>query len=211
MFFMDRRLKTWEMALLFGSLCGLAAGAWLGQEHRELADHVVRIHVVANSDSPEDQALKLAVRDGVLECAQRLYPEGAGREEALEILSEHLGELEQAGACVVKQWGAEQGICASVEESWFPTKWYDGFGLPAGKYAALKIVLGEGEGKNWWCVAFPPLCLGAASVSIDQAVEAGQFTQEQADLMTGDTQGYVLKFKSLELLGQLKGWLAGMQ
>lgn len=209
MFFMDRTLKTWEMALLFGVLCGLAAGAWLGQEQKELADQVVRIHVVANSDSQADQALKLAVRDGVLECAQGLYPEGTTREEVLEILSEHLGELERAGAYVVEQWGAEQCIRASVEECWFPTKMYDGFGLPAGEYTALKIVLGEGEGKNWWCVAFPPLCLGAASVSVDQAVQAGQFNQEQADLMTGENQGYVMKFKSLELLGQLKGWLAG--
>ena len=88
-------------------------------------------------------------------------------------------------------------MTASLEECWFPTKEYEGFALPAGEYTALRVVIGAGEGQNWWCVAFPPLCLGAASETVDQAAQAGLFTQ--AD------EGYVLKFKSLELLGELKG------
>ena len=210
MFFMDRNLKTWEMALLFGVLCALAAGAWLGQEQQELSEQVVRLHVIANSNSGQDQELKLAVRDRVLAKAETLYPQDTTREQALEILAAHLPDLEREGQRVVEEWGLEQQVSARVERAWFPTKEYGNFALPAGDYTALKIVLGDGKGENWWCVAFPPLCLGAASVTMEQAVQAGDFTQEQADLMTGENQGYVLKFKALELLGELKGTLEGV-
>lgn len=210
MFFMDRNLKTWEMALLFGVLCALALGAWLGQEQQELSGQMVRLHVVANSDSSRDQALKLAVRDRVLARAQELYTEGTDRAQALEILAAHLPELEREGQRVVAEWGLEQKVTARIDQSWFPTKEYESFALPAGEYTALKIVLGDGQGQNWWCVAFPPLCLGAASVTVEQAVQAGSFTREQADLMTGEGRGYVLKFKALELLGELKGTLGGV-
>jgi len=209
-FFMDRNLKTWEMALLFGVLCALAVGAWLGQEQQELSEQVVRLHVVANSNSRQDQALKLAVRDRILAKAETLYTEETTREQALEILHAHLNEMEREGQCVVEEWGLEQPVSARLEPEWFPTKAYGSFALPAGEYTALKIVIGDGEGENWWCVAFPPLCLGAASVTMEQAVQAGDFTQEQADLMTGEDRGYVLKFKALELLGELKGTLGGV-
>ncbi len=202
---MDRNLKTWEMALLFGLLCALAASAWLGREQRELADSMVRLHVVANSDAPRDQAMKLAVRDRVLAKAETLYSGETTRSEALEILSHHLPELAREGQNVVDEWGCEERVTARVENCWFPTKEYGNFALPAGEYTALRIVIGEGEGQNWWCVAFPPLCLGAASQTVEQAAQAGNFTQEQVSLMTGEGSGYVLKFKSMELLGQLQG------
>ena len=98
-------------------------------------------------------------------------------------------------------------MTASLEKCWFPTKEYDGFALPAGEYTALRVVIGAGEGQNWWCVAFPPLCLGAASDTVEDATAAGYFSQDQAALITEEDQGYVLKFKSMELLGQLQGFL----
>ena len=101
--------------------------------------------------------------------------------------------------------GYDYPVTAQLTQSWFPTKEYEGFALPAGNYTALRVTIGEGEGQNWWCVAFPPLCLGAASESVEQSVEAGRFTPDQAALITGDSGGYVLKFKGMELLGQLQG------
>lgn len=201
---MDRSLKTWELALMLGVLCALVLGGWINREQVELADQVIRLHVIANSDSPEDQALKLAVRDRVLAKAENLYGPGTTREQALEILSSHLPELAQEGRAVVEEWGSDETVTARLEQCWFPTKEYEDFALPAGEYTALRIVIGEGAGQNWWCVAFPPLCLGAASQTIGDAVEAGSFTPGQAALMTGESGGYVLKFKSMELLGQLK-------
>ena len=94
---MDRKLKTWELALMLGVLMAVVAGGWLGQEQRELADSVIRFHVIANSDSEADQALKLAVRDRVLEEAQDLYPEDATLEEAQAALEDHLNALAAAG------------------------------------------------------------------------------------------------------------------
>lgn len=202
---MDRKLKTWEIALMFGVLAAVVAGSWLGREQAELADRIIRFHVIANSDSGEDQALKLAVRDRVLAQAEEIYPEGATLTEAQEALEGHLGLLAAAGREVVEEWGCDYPVAASLEDCWFPTKEYEGFSLPAGNYTALRVTIGEGKGQNWWCVAFPPLCVGAASETVDQVLEAGYFTPGQGALVTGDGEGYVLKFKALELLGELQG------
>ena len=202
---MDRKLKTWEIALMFGVLIAVVAGSWLGQEQKDLADSVIRFHVIANSDSDEDQALKLAVRDRVLARAEEIYPENATLSEAQAALEGHLNLLAAAGREVVEERGYDYPVAATLEDCWFPTKEYEGFALPAGNYTALRVTIGEGRGQNWWCVAFPPLCLGAASETVDQALEAGYFTQDQGALVTGDGEGYVLKFKAMEWLGELKG------
>lgn len=201
---MDRKLKTWELALMLGVLMAVVAGGWLGHEQRELADSVIRFHVIANSDSEADQALKLAVRDRVLEEAQDLYPEDATLEEAQAALEGHLNALAAAGRTVVEDEGYDYPVTAQLTDCWFPTKEYEGFALPAGSYTALRVTIGEGKGQNWWCVAFPPLCLGAASETVDQALEAGHFTPEQGALVTGADEGYVLKFKAMEWLGELQ-------
>ncbi len=202
---MDRKLKTWEIALMFGLLIAVVAGSWLGREQKELADSVIRFHVIANSDSQADQALKLAVRDRVLARAEAIYPENATLDEAQAALEGHLNLLAAAGREVVEEQGYDYPVSASLEDCWFPTREYEGFALPAGNYTALRVIIGEGKGRNWWCVAFPPLCVGAASETVDQALEAGHFTPDQGALVTGDGEGYVLKFKAMELLGELQG------
>lgn len=206
---MDRKLKLWELSLMLGVLIALALGAWLEHEQEELADSVIRFHVIANSDSAEDQALKLAVRDSVLAQAEEIYPQGATLEEARQALEGHLEALAAAGRSAVQAQGYSYPVTAQLTRCWFPTKEYEGFSLPAGSYQALRIVIGEGEGQNWWCVAFPPLCLGAASETVDTATQAGYFDQDQAFLVTGENEGYVLKFKGMELLGELKGLFQG--
>lgn len=208
-FFMDRKLKRWELALLCGVLMAVLWGAWAGQEQAQLAGQVIRLHVLANSDTQADQELKLAVRDRVLEQAEGLYPQNATLEQARAILEDNLDALAAAGQQVVDEAGKDYPVTARMEECWFPTKEYGDFALPAGEYTALRVVIGEGAGQNWWCVAFPPLCLGAATESVDDATAAGLFTEDQAGLMTRENEGYVLKFKSLELLGELRGWLTG--
>ena len=204
---MDRKLKWWELALLAVVLAVLCTGAWLGGEQRALAGQVIRLHVIANSDSQADQALKLAVRDRILEEAQGLYPEDATLEQARQALEGSLEALSAAGEQVVEAWGLDYPVTAQLTQCWFPTKEYEDFALPAGDYTALRVVIGAGKGQNWWCVAFPPLCLGAASQSVEEAAQAGYFNQEQMALITGETGGYVLKFKAMELLGGLKGLL----
>lgn len=203
---MDRKLKTWEIALMCGVLIAVVGGSWLGREQKELADSVIRLHVIANSDSEADQALKLAVRDRVLEEAQGLYPENTTLAQAQAALEGHLNHLAAAGRGAVEEQGYDYPVTAALEDCWFPTKEYEGFALPAGNYTALRVTIGEGKGQNWWCVAFPPLCLGAASETVEQAAQAGYFTPGQSALVTGDGEGYVLKFKAMELLGEIQGF-----
>jgi len=197
--FMDRKLKRWEMALLFGVLCAIMGGMWLDREQTRLADQVIRLHVIANSDSEQDQALKLKVRDQVLAQAERLYPEGADLAEASQALERNLAVLAAAGQAAVEQEGADYPVRAELTRCWFPTKEYEDFALPAGEYTALRVTIGEGEGRNWWCVAYPPLCLGAATQTVEQAAQTGQLDPEGAKLIAGE-DGYVLKFKAIELL-----------
>ena len=204
---MDRKLKRWEVALMIGLMVAVLAGAWLGEEQTALADKVIRLHVIANSDSGADQTLKLAVRDRVLEAAEGLYPPDADLEQARAVLEENLEALAAAGQAEVEARGYGYPVTARLERCWFPTKEYGDFALPAGTYEALRVVIGDGAGENWWCVAFPPLCLGAAGETVDQAAQAGRFTDGQVKLIRQE-EGYVLKFKSMELLGQLQGWLA---
>ena len=179
--YMDRKMKRWELALMCGVLCALALGGWLDREQERLADQVIRLHVIANSDSPA----------------------------AAAAIQEHLPELAAAGQRVLEERGCDYAVRAELTETWFPTKEYEDFALPAGEYTALRVVIGEGAGQNWWCVAFPPLCLGAASETVEEAAQAGRFTDDQAALMTGETQGYVLKFKAIELWEGLKRLTGG--
>ena len=201
---MKNKLILWEIALMAGVLCALFWSCWVEQEQVALAERVVRLHVIANSDSVEDQALKLKVRDRILDETERLCIDSLTKEEACAQLKPHLDSLAEAGKAVVEEAGYSYSVAARLTNTWFPTKEYEGFALPAGEYGALQIVIGEGEGENWWCVAFPPLCVGAASQEIEDAVQAGHFTQEQAALLACEEPKYILKFKSMELLGHWK-------
>ena len=197
----NRTLRRWQavLALVLVALSALL-GACLDQEQGDLAGQLLRLHVLANSDSEADQALKLQVQDAVLEEARALLPEAATRDEALAILSDSLHELAQAGAGAVAAAGYAYPVTASLEENaWFPTKDYGEISLPTGSYTALRLVIGEGAGQNWWCVVFPPLCLGAVSEPSSSAVLDG-LDAAQAALVTGESQEYVLKFKLMEVV-----------
>lgn len=119
----------------------------------------VRLHVLANSDSDFDQALKLKVRDALLERMTPLFGEVSSPQEAQSILFEHESELHACIAEVLAQAGVDYGATLEFGNFYFPDRDYDGSIYPAGNYDALRVVLGDGAGRNWWCVMFPPLCL----------------------------------------------------
>ena len=202
-----RTLRIVELALLLGTAVFLLTGAWALNTQRDLADRVVRLHVLANSDSEEDQALKLLVRDAVLERATALLEQTESRAEAEALLRESLPELETIAEETVRANGYSYAVTAELEGTSFPTKEYDGFSLPAGEYLALRILIGEGAGQNWWCVVFPPLCT-AASADVPETALAAGLTEDQVGLMTEEDSGYVLKFKAVEWWEQLKAALS---
>jgi len=199
----NNRLKPWEIALLIGvALCLLSGAAALRTQQR-LAEKVVRLHVLANSDSEEDQALKLLVRDEVLERAEALLAQSGSRQEAETLLRDHLPEFEQVAEAVIAQEGSDYPVAVELADTRFPTKEYDGFTLPAGDYLALRVLIGEAAGQNWWCVVFPPLCT-AASADVPASALAAGLSQDEVSLITEENQGYVLKFKAVELWEALR-------
>ena len=201
---MKYKLKRWEVALLSGLLVATLMGTYLNREQAALADSVIRLHVIAHSDSRADQELKYQVRDRILTEAAALYQPGDDLRQVRKNMENNLDLLAQAGREVVEEQGYDYPVSARLERTWFPTKKYVDFALPAGNYTALRIVVGEGKGENWWCVAFPPLCLGSVSETVDEAAAAGNFTPEQVSLITGESGGYVVKFKAMELWEEFK-------
>ena len=196
------QLRTVEIALMVGLAIFLGSGVLALRTQDELADKVVRLHVLANSDSEEDQALKLKVRDVVLERAA-ILEQSADRREAESRLRGELLELERIAAEEIAAEGYNYPVTVELENTDFPTKEYDGFTLPAGEYLALRVIIGEGQGQNWWCVVFPPLCT-AASADVPASALAAGFSEEEVNLITEENQGYVLKFKAVEWWETLK-------
>lgn len=207
--FNPSRLRLWEAALFLAFGLTLTAGVWASASEAALANQVLRLHVIANSDSQEDQALKLEVRDAVLAQAAP-WLEGADSQQAAEAaLTPHLDELAQTGREVLAQAGRDDGVTVSISDVWFPTKQYDGFSLPAGQYRALRVVIGEGRGRNWWCVVFPPLCLGSVTEESVETVAGEALSDDQVALITGQDGGYVLKFRFIEWWEELLQSLGG--
>ena len=129
----------------------------------ELTEDVLRVHILANSDSAADQSLKLSVRDRVLEGCSAYYTGCGSKAEALALTRDHLSEIEHIAADEIHRRGFDYPVRAEVGEMFFTTRYYDAFTLPAGCYDALRLTIGDGEGQNWWCVMYPSLCVGAAS------------------------------------------------
>lgn len=203
------RLRLWEAALLFAFGLTLTAGVWAGASEAALAGQVLRLHVVANSDSEADQARKLLVRDAVLARASRLLDGAGDRQNAEAALAPHLDELAQAGADALARTGNHDPVSVALADQWFPTKEYNGFSLPAGRYRALRVTIGAGEGRNWWCVVFPPLCLASVAEESVETAAGGVLSEDQVALITGRDGGYVLKFKLIEWWEELVRGLGG--
>jgi len=202
----NHQLKRIEIALLLALAVTLAWGAWSLQRQDQLERKMIRLHVIANSDTDADQALKLQVRDRVLAQATAILRSSADMDQARTRLEHALPELETIAAQEIARQGWDYPVSARLERTEFPFKAYDGFALPAGEYTALRVVIGEGRGQNWWCVVFPPLCTAAATDLPETAIAAG-LDEEDVSLITEEDSGYVLKFRSLELWESLRQWL----
>ena len=184
----------------------LCAAAYLAEcEQQALASRLIRLHIVASSDAPEAQERKLAVRDAVLPVVASVTASCKNKQDAAAALRLSLPELSAAAANKLTELGCSEAVTVTLAYECFPRRNYDTFSLPAGRYETLRLTLGEGKGHNWWCVAFPSLCLPATSEGFVQAAELAGFSQEQTDLLSGDSFPVELKFRLLDWLSSLFG------
>ena len=168
----------------FGASCG------------EIRQDVLRIHVIANSDSAEDQAVKLKVRDAVLEAGEDLFDGTLTAEGAEQVLDSDIERLQNAAQNVLTENGFDYGVRVEIGKDYFNTRTYDGeVTLPAGEYEAVRVILGEGQGQNWWCVMFPPMCLPAAEADTEIS---DVLTQNEEDVVKSNPK-YEARFKIVEL------------
>ena len=161
----------------------------------EIRSETLRLHIIANSDSEEDQALKLKVRNAVLESTGELFAEVSGKTEAIAAAEYSSNDIKSIAEQVIAENGFDYSVSVEVTEMWFETRSYDGFTLPAGDYDAVRIIIGAGEGKNWWCVMYPALCIPGAEKAIEEYGRNSGF-------ITGS--GFELRFAVIEWIEEIK-------
>ena len=188
------------MKTVFKSICIALALSFVfsfltfEQECRAINDDVLRIHILANSDSLRDQELKLKVRDAVLSFTDGLYRNVSNKEEAIEITETHIKDIVKTAEETLRSAGCGDTVSASVLDMDFSTRYYGDITMPSGEYTALRLEIGEAQGKNWWCVMYPSLCLYTCS---DSSSMEDEFSSKQYEIVT-DKGKYQVKFKILE-------------
>lgn len=198
------KTRIMSLSLATAIVVTLLFGAVTVQSQRNIAEKVVRLHVVANSDTDEDQALKLKVRDAVLGELDTLLDGIESRAAAKILITENLDKIAEVAAKEIKANGERYPVKAALIKEEFPTREYDTFSLPAGVYTSLRVSIGEAEGKNWWCVVFPPLCKAAALEDISD--EAG-LTKGEVYLISGEKDSIEIRFKVLEFFKTVRSRL----
>lgn len=192
---MKNKLK---ISLLFGLICAVFLSMFnFGVLCDDLRQNILRLHIIANSDSEADQELKLKIRDAILSQTGDIFINADSLATAEEITGENLAFFEEIANGVIKENGFNYTATASLGECFFETGHYDGFSLPAGNYRSLIINLGEGKGKNWWCVIFPTICLPSASGDLRQSVN------EKSAHIAEHSERYIIRFKIVEIFEKI--------
>lgn len=184
----------------------LAATVWCMQlllDRAQLNQELIRLHIVASSDSPEDQEIKLQVRDAVMEGLRTAMEDVKDVEAAKAYLKENLPKISQIANEVLQTAGYNGTAVVTFCKETFNKRVYDTFTLPAGIYESLRIVIGEGDGKNWWCVVFPEFCIPAAGTEFEDVAAGAGFSEALTGALTGE-QSYEIRFFLLDWLGKLE-------
>ena len=183
----------------------LIAGATLmpTREDMKIYDSLIRLHVIADSDTAEAQALKLKVRDAILSEVAALTENCSDRDEAERVLRENAEYFEAVSEKTLRENGSDDAVSVTVGMEKYPVRSYEGLRLPSGEYCSMKVMIGDAEGKNWWCVLFPPLCVGSATQVEEKLVSVG-FSPDQVKVLTDtDSPKYRIRFKLLDVLGSI--------
>lgn len=186
------KFKRLEMTLLLTLAVLLTYAAAVSAEQNKMASSLLRLHVVANSDTPHDQQVKLLVRDQVLDFCTPLLEGAENRDAVRARLIPQMQALANHAQQALWDAGEQRTVSVKLAEEYYPTRDYTSFSLPAGEYLGLRVTIGEGAGHNWWCVVFPPLCREAA---------AGDPVEPEEE---GVAPRYALRFKTAEVVGMLR-------
>ena len=200
------KIKKWEFALIFGLVIAVTVCLHSGMKAKAISDKLVRLHIIANSDNEYDQELKLKVRDGIIPIVSEITKDSTDILQAREHILNNLESIKEKAEKIVKQNGYDYDVNISMERGYYPSKNYDNFALPAGEYDGLKIIIGNGEGKNWWCVLFPPLCIPVAEETMVETASQNGLSKDDIAFITEDGYCYKIEFKTAEIYGEIKQW-----
>lgn len=196
-----KKLKGILFLLLIMLVFGWCAD--LFSDKQALQDNLIRLHVVADSDEPEDQKIKLKVRDAIASYIQPLLESVDTKEEAHELIKTHLLKLEAVANQTLKQLGAAYRAVVTLTEEAFDTRHYDTFSLPSGVYDSLRVTIGDGEGANWWCVVFPNLCVPTSAEDFQDTAASSGFDDSLTSTIRRE---YKIRFFFLDCLGKIENF-----
>lgn len=194
------------LTILFMIFFALTAYSYASNVSEGLAEDIFRLHILANSDSEEDQALKLKVRDAVLEYMKTLTADISDKQAVIELSKKHSDDFKKIAEQIIQENGYDYSVTIEIGNFYFPTKYYGNISLPAGNYDALKIEIGQAKGQNWWCSLFPPLCF--VSVSSGMVDEEGEeylkenLSDEEFAIVSGSSSEVEFKFKIIEMINK---------
>lgn len=198
---MKVKFVLWILIVFMGAFTLLWGEAVVQQ--RSLADKTLRLHVVANSDSSEDQAQKLRMRDHLLGELHAITKDCNTLKEAETVIRENLPFLENSAREFLRTERSPYDVKLTLCEEDFSTRRYETFSLPAGEYHSLRMVIGRGDGKNWWCVVFPTLCNAASTKELETMAVMGGYDEEELAMIRHEEPKYVLQFKILEIMREV--------
>ncbi len=190
-------LLKWTLTIM---IVTMVIGAMPTEAEGEIYKDTLRLHILANSDLVEDQALKIKLRDRILLKYGNILREGDSISDAKATVDVLLPEIESDARLWIKELGYDYDAKATLSIEWYDTREYEDFTLPAGYYSSLRIIIGEGDGQNWWCVMYPPLCMEMASEPSPGDDGIIDYTKEEITLITSGK--YQVKFKILEELSR---------
>ena len=202
-------LRVFLVTLLLFTFVCMSAYSYASAVSYNISDSVFRLHVIANSNSEEDQNLKYLVRDSLLEYMNKISSDVLTKDDAIKVVEEHIDEFYYIANQAIIQNGYNYSVKIAISKCDFPTKYYGDIVLPSGIYDALRVEIGAAEGRNWWCVMFPPLCFVDVSSGTVPDESKGllqdSFSNEEYDLITAEnTTDISLKFKIVEFIENLK-------
>ncbi len=208
--YMKKAIKRGLFILIAAALLLTAAGAIYSHYiFKGISENIVRLHVIANSDSAEDQALKLKVRDRILEAAGDLFDHCENAQESLALIKENTALLEEAARACLAEENSSYAVAVKTGTYYFPTRHYGSVSLPAGEYQAVRVEIGEAAGQNWWCVLFPPLCFVNASVpelpaGADAKPDENRISEENTDMLNNHRLQGILPEASFDVINHQK-------